>query len=422
MLRHIKLFVLSLLMCVPGVQSVVAQQQTVTELPTAAPEAVGMSSAKFQVVDDILQGFVDDGKMMGGIAMVARRGKVCFFEDYGLADREAGKAMNKDSILRIYSMTKAITTAAALMLHDEGKLDINAPIGKYMPALKELQVVDGDKTRPAKNAVTVADLMRHTSGMTYGGSRNALHNRLFKKHDPTSRDISLSQMPERLAQVPLHFEPSTAWEYGISIDVLGRVVEVVSGMTLDAFFEQRIFKPLDMRDTGFSIPPEKRFRFAACYKPTDDELKLMPEETQKYLSAPAFQSGGGGLVSTARDYMRFLMMIERGGTLNGRRYLRPETVRLMTKNQTPAKAGWVRFGDEVRTGVGFSFGFCVRDKMSDWDPGGRVGEYGWGGAASTHYWVSPKDELIVITMEQARPYRWLTEFGVKKEIYDAIVD
>lgn len=398
----------------------------VAELPMATPEAVGMSSDKLAAVDQIMQGYVDDGKMMGGIVMIARKGKVCFFEDYGLADREEGRAMNKDSILRFYSMTKAITTTAALMLHDAGKLNVNDPVSKYVPELGDLKVIPADGaddesalTR-AKNPMTIADLMRHTSGLTYGGSDNALHNRLFKEHDPISRDITLAEMPARLKNVPLRFEPSSAWEYGISTDVLGLVVEVAAGQPFDDYLSSQLFEPLDMRDTGFHVPAEKQSRFAACYKPTEEGFDRMDAEDEKYRAAPAFKSGGGGLVSTARDYMRFLMMIERGGELHGRRYLQPETLKLMTTNQTPSEAGWVRFGGEDRVGVGFGFGFNVRDKMSDWDPGGRVGEYGWGGAASTHYWISPNDELIVIALEQIKPYRWLTEFGLKKPIYDAI--
>lgn len=393
------------------------------EIPTASPEAVGMSSAKLAVVDETIQGYVDSGELIGGIVLIARKGKICFFEDYGLANREKGQAMRKDSILRIYSMTKAITTASALMLHDEGKLDVNAPVSKYIPELGQMKVMNGDEITTATKQMTVADLMRHTSGLTYGwdgGKLGAIH----QKHDPINKALKLSEMTGRLQNIPLRFEPSSGWVYGISTDVLGRVVEVVSGQTLDAFMQSRLFGPLDMKDTGFHLPKEKQSRFAACYELKKDatEFTLAEDENEKYATEPMFKSGGGGLVSTARDYMRFLMMIERGGKLDGRRYLKRETVKLMTTNQTPKEAGWVRFGDEIREGVGFGFGFCVRDKMSDWDPGGRVGEYGWGGAASTHYWISPKDELIVVTMEQMKPYRWLTEFGVKKQIYDAIID
>lgn len=391
----------------------------VTEIPMVAPARVGMSSERLAEVDRTIQGYVDEGKMVGGIVMIARRGEICFFEDYGMADRENGRAMRKDSILRFYSMTKAITTAAVLMLHDEGKLSPDDLVAKYIPELSELSIVTEEDEKTATKQMTVADLMRHTSGLTYGWS----NDRLAKMHndrDPISRDISLQQMASRLKGMPVRFEPSTGWEYSIATDVLGRVVEVASGKSFKAFLEERFFEPLDMRDTAFHVPPEKMLRFAACY--SADGLKLLEKQTSQYEKEPAFKSGGGGLVSTARDYMRFLMMIERGGILHGKRYLKPETVELMRTNQLPKGVGWIRFGDEVRQGVGFGFGFSVREKMSEWDSGGRVGEYGWGGAASTHYWISPKDELIVITLEQIMPYRWLTEFGVKKQIYDSIVE
>jgi len=394
-------------------------QSTSKEIPTAAPEEVGMSSTKLNLVNEIMQGYVENRKMVGGIVIVASKGKVCFFESYGLADQENDRPMKKDSILRFYSMTKSIITAAALMLHDEGKLNVNDPVSKYIPELADAQIVTNDGMKPAQNIMTIADLMRHTSGLTYGGSKNVAHNLLHKKYEPTNHNITLSEMPARLKKIQLAFEPSTGWEYGISIDVLGRVIEVASGKSLEEFFNQRLLSPLDMRDTGFHVPAEKLARFAACYEPKDGGFKLKEQENEKFLKSPVFKSGGGGLVSTARDYMRFLMMIQQGGELEGRRYLKPETVKLMTTNRTPLEAGWVHFG-EVREGVGFGFGFNVRDKMSEWDPGGRVGEYGWGGAASTHFWVSPKDDLIVITLEQIRPYRWLTEFGLKKVIYDAI--
>lgn len=398
--------------------------ETVTEIPVVQPESVGMSSAKLAVVDRQMQSYVDEGEMVGGIAIIARRGKICFFEDYGMADRENAIAMSKDSILRFYSMTKAITTAAALMLYDDGKLDLQAPVHKYLPELEGIEVAIGEgEVRPAKQPMTVADLMRHTSGLTYGWG-DGIRDRLIKKHDPTNRDITLAEMPARLKHIPLAFDPGARWQYGISTDVLGRVVEVASGSTLDEFLLQRLFEPLGMHDTGFWVSHLKASRLVACYAPTKYGFEKIPEEeeTDKYLTPPAFKSGGGGLVSTARDYLRFLMMIERGGKMDGRRYLKPETVNLMTSNQTPAEAGWVRFGEEERDGTGFGFGFSVVEKKSDWDSAARVGEYGWGGAASTHYWVSPKDELIVITLEQVRPYRKLTEEGVKHLIYDAIIE
>ena len=236
--------------------------------------------------------------------------------------------------------------------------------------------------------------------------------------------LTLEQMQKKLGGLPVLFEPGTDWRYGISIDVLGRVIEVASGMPLDQFLQERFFTPLDMRDTGFFVDPKQVERFASLY--TSDgkghlEVKAPDGEDSDYLNRPAFLSAGGGLVSTARDYVRFLMMIANEGEFQGKQYLKPETVALMTSNQLSKDVGWIKFGAEVRTGVGFGFGFCVRDEMSDWDPQGHVGEYGWGGAASTHYWVSPADDdLIVVTLEQVMPYSFMTEFKLKGLIYDAI--
>ncbi len=394
------------------------------DLSIVAPEQAGMSSAKLALVDKAMQESVDDSKIPGGIVMIARHGKVVHFKAYGKMDIEANKPMKTDSILRFYSMTKAITTAAAMMLVDDGKLSVNDPVSKYLPELESVTIVNGNTTEPAQRSMTIADLMLHTAGYSYGGSGVKAHDEAFDELNMLDVDVTLEGMQSKLGKLPLLFEPGTDWNYGISTDVLGRVVEVASGQTLDHFFQQRIFTPLDMPDTGFYVPPDKVDRFATNYR-SDGKGNLTvidsPQES-RYLKKPALLSGGGGLVSTARDYMRFLVMIAGGGELNGKRLLKPETVQLMITNHLSQDVGWVKFGEEVREGVGFGYGFNVRDKMSDWDPQGRVGEYGWGGAASTHYWVSPKDDLAVITLEQIMPYSFMTEFKLKGLIYDAIVN
>ena len=311
------------------------------------------------------------------------------------------------------------------MLYEEGKLHFNDPVSKYIPELEDVQVAVGETLVPLDRAVTIADLMRHTAGYSYGESKQPLHNKAFEDLKMLDITVSLEEFGEKLGRLPLTSQPGTDWEYGISTDVLGRVVEVASGEKLEAFFKKRIFKPLNMVDTGFFVPAEKVDRFAANYN-SDGKGNLTLKEDEptesRYLKAPALSSGGGGLVSTASDYMRFLLMIAGDGELDGKRLLKPETVKLMTTNQVSKEAGWVKFGDQVRTGVGYGFGFNVRDEMSDWDPDGRVGEYGWGGAASTHYWISPKDDLVVVTLEQIMPYSFLTENKLKGLIFDAITD
>ncbi len=391
-------------------------------LPTASPEDVGMSSAKLNEVDEAMKQSIAENRIAGGVVMIARNGKVVLQRAYGKRDLEADTPMEVDTIMRIYSMTKAITTTAALMLVEEGSIAIEDPVSKYLPQLESVRVVDEEGTQSLTKDVTIADLMRHTAGYSYDNSGSAQYDAAFKKLRVIERDIPSNEFQTKLADLPLLFQPGTDWHYGISTDVLGRVVEVVSGLSLAEFFQQRIFGPLGMVDTGFSVPANRISRFAANYN-TDGKGKLTlldAPQSSRYLESPAFASGGGGLVSTASDYMRFLMMIEAGGTFAGVRLLKPETVTLMTTNQVPPRVGWIKFGNEVRSGVGFGFGFSVREQASDWDPKGRLGEYGWGGAASTHYWISPKDRLIVITLEQVMPYQWLTELKLKGVIYDAI--
>ena len=379
-------------------------------LPAASLDAVGMSANLSKRVDEAMNQSIDEEAFVGGIVMIARNGKVVLHRAYGLRDRASGAEMTPNTIVRIYSMTKAITTAAALILVDEGKLHVDDPVSKYISDFEQ--------------SMKIADLMRHTSGLSYGRTKNTAHDKAVKKLGMEEGEKSLSDMETQFAEIPLLFKPGTDWVYGISTDVLGRVVEIVSGMTLEDFFQKRIFGPLGMVDTGFTVPTAKRDRFAEIYR-RNKQGKLVVDNTprqSRYLDEPKFLSGGGGLVSTASDYMRFLMMIEANGSFRGKQILKPQTVQLMITNQLPEQSGWVTFGDEIRKGVGFGFGFNVRVSMSDWDPQGRVGEYGWGGAASTHYWVSPEDRLIVVTLEQVMPYQWHTENLLKGLIYDAIED
>jgi len=358
-------------------------------------------------------------KLAGGIVMVSHNGRIGFFHTYGLMDREAQKPMMPDTIFRIYSMSKAITTAAALSLMDAGKLGLEDPVSKYIPGFAHVMVATTNGLREPSRPVTVRDLMLHISGLTYGGGPDALREAYARLKPEQSTNIA--EMTEKLAQVPLAFDPGTDWSYGVGIDVLGRVIEAASGKSLDVFLSQTIFQPLDMRDTGFSVPPEKLERFAANYGRTNG-LKVIDIPAQsKFAGKVTLFSGGGGLVSTARDYMRFLTMIQNGGKLDGHRILQSRTVSLMSSNLLPDAAFPIYFGNEKYFGTGFGLGFAVCTKDSSWDPAAHVGEFGWGGAASTHYWVSPLDKLIVLTLEQTMPFEYDTERGVKQIIYDSIV-
>lgn len=395
------LAVLSTSLCLSGVLAA-------KEIPVVAPAEAGLSAEKLAEIDQFMEKQLADKKLAGGVVIVSHNGKIGYFKAFGKQDLEADKPMQKDTIFRLYSMSKAITTAAALTLVDAGKIKLDDPVSKYIPSFSELKVTGKDGPHAPARAMTVKDLMLHTAGLTYAPGPLA------------SKD--LAEMAEKLSKMPLAYDPGTDWTYSVSIDVLGRVIEVASGQTLDVYLQKAIFEPLDMKDTAFSVPAEKLPRFAANYSRSKDGLTLKEAPAKStFASKVTLFSGGGGLVGTARDYLRFLTMIQNGGELDGKRILQPETVKLMQTNQLPEKAFPIHFGKEMRAGTGFSLGFSVRTEISDkWDPAGHVGEYGWGGAASTHYWVSPKDQLIVVTLEQIMPYQWDTEFGLKKIIYEAI--
>lgn len=393
-----------------------------TPLPVSTPESEGMSAVKLGRIGEIMNGFVEDKKIAGGIVVVARNGKVVFHEAYGQRDLATKRPVERDTIFRIYSMSKGITSAAVLTLVDEGKLDLDAPVSKYLPEFADMLVVDGEKERPAKSPILVKHLLTHTSGITYGNKEGSATEKIFDATDALDKASDTELMAAKLGEIPLEFDPGTKWKYGASIDVLGYLVEKVSGKPLDVFLAERIFEPLGMSDTAFYVPAEKASRFAANYYSDGKGRMIIRDDPTKsgYLNKPVLPSGGGGLVGTASDYMRFLLMIAGDGEWNGRRVLSPESVQLMRTNQLPKEVGWIGFGEE-RTGVGFGLGFSVTVEPNDkTNPGAIKDEYGWGGAASTHYWLSPKDNLIVVTMEQRWPYSPETEEKLKPMIYGAI--
>jgi CubicO group peptidase (beta-lactamase class C family) len=390
------------------------------ELPVVTPAEAGLSEEKLAAVSKFMDKQIADQKIAGSVVIISHNGKIGFFQAYGQMEIEAKKPMEKDTIFRLYSMSKSITTAAALILVDAGKLKLDDPVSKYLPGFSKLKVADKEGLRAPSREMTVKDLMLHTAGLTYGSGPKEVAEAYGKAKLLDCKD--LKEMEEKLGEIPLAYDPGSDWIYSVSIDVLGRVVEVASGQTLDQFFQKSLFEPLGMTDTAFSVPAEKLPRFAANYSRSKDGLKLVDDpKKSKFAGKVTLLSGGGGLVGTATDYMRFLTMVLNDGEFNGKRILQPETVKLMHTNQLPEKAFPIRFGKEMRHGTGFSLGFSVRtDVNNSWDPSGRVGEFGWGGAASTHYWVSPKDKLIVITLEQIMPYQWDSEFGLKKMVYEAI--
>ena len=384
------------------------------ELPVASPQAVGMSAEKLASVKTAVQALVDDQKIAGAFVVVARKGNIVFSETFGMVDIEAQKAMQADTIFRFYSMTKPITSVAVMMLYEEGKLKLDEPVSKYLPEFEGLKVyADSGEHEDLVRPMSIRDLLRHTSGLTYGFFGDTPVDRMYRAKGILGRKSSLEDMAEKLSQIPLLYQPGTKWHYGVSTDVLGGLVQKVSGRSLDEFFKERIFKPLNMKDTAFYVPGEKVDRFAVCYGPNvGGGLKVIDDPLKsQYLSKPVLFSGGGGLLSTARDYMRFCQMLLNKGQLDGARLLRAETVEMMTSNQLPA-------GVTRGEGGGFGLGFSVQTV----DGKSPIGEYGWGGMASTHFWISPKDELAVVALSQRIPYSGQLENAIKSIIYDSIID
>jgi CubicO group peptidase (beta-lactamase class C family) len=373
------------------------------ELPEAKPADVKMSASGLEHADSIVKEMIEQKKFAGAVVEVARDGKIVDLKAMGMMDIDKKLPMKTDTIFRIYSMTKPITTVAAMMLYEDGKLQLDDPASKYIPEMKNLKVYVGpnDETVPAKREITVRDLMRHTAGFTYGAFGNSPVDKMYKEKRLLDRDTPLQEFVAKLAQIPLQYQPGTKFHYSVAVDVLGRVVEVASGRTLDTFFEDRIFKPLDMVDTAFYVPAPKADRFATNYGPS---LKVIDDPAKSpYLNPPKFFSGGGGLVSTARDYTRFCQMMLNGGELEGTRLLKPETVEMMTKNQLPKEAlpmSMPSISIQVPA-LGFGLGFAVWMQSQN---GLVEGEYFWGGAASTGFTIVPRNKTVEVTLTQFMPF------------------
>ena len=367
------------------------------------------------------QKYLDRGKMAGTVTLVARRGQIAALECQGHMDFKSGEAMREDAIFRIYSMTKPITSVAAMMLFERGLLLLDDPVAKYLPAFAQTQVWQAGAwpnyiTRPATTVMTVRDLMTHTAGLTYGFMNlSNVDYGYRKKRIAADSEGTLEKMVDDIAALPLEFDPGTRFHYSVATDVLGRIIEVVSGQSLAEFFQQNIFKPLGMVDTGFDVPLAKLDRLTACYQHMPGGSPLLNDSRDgesDYAERPGDRvfSGGGGLVSTVADYYRFCSMLANDGTLDGARIIGPRTLRLMTQNHLPGGKDIAEiappgmFSEMGYYGLGFGLGFSVvTDSAKAMSPS-MPGEYSWGGMASTAFWVSPEDDdLIVIFMTQLMP-------------------
>jgi len=362
------------------------------------PEEIGFSSKRLETNRAVMKADVEAKRYPGAVLLIARNGKIAFFDAVGLQDRAAGTPMKKDSIFRVASMSKPITTVAAMILAEENKLDVGAPVAQYLPEFGSVKV--GPEGAAPKRPMTVQDLMRHTSGLTYGLFGNSPVDQMYRKANIFAAK-SLEDMVKTIASMPLLHQPGEFWEYSVSADVLGRVVEVVSGKDLDTFIRERITGPLKMNDTGFWVKPESVSRLA---KPDGAANAPFEDETKK----PNIFSGGGGILSTAGDYARFCQMLLNGGELDGVRILSPKTIALMTSDQLPANVerhtpvamALGPFGPVPEMGTSFGLGFAIRV-----DPGrnplpGSVGDYSWGGITGTLFWVDPQTKLVAVFMDQ----------------------
>ena len=359
--------------------------------------------------------WVDSGKLPGLLVAIVRNDRLAWFETCGYRDVETKRAVEPDTIYRIYSMTKPITTVAALMLYEEGCFQLDDPVAKFIPAFADTRVfaggdADSFTTEPLVRPVTVHDLMIHTSGLTYGFQHEHAVDALYRKRriEFNANIGPLAGVVEAAAAQPLVFQPGTRWNYSVSTDVLGRLVEIWSGVPLDTFFDERILRPLDMRDTGFHVPEGQGDRLASSYIQADDGgLALVdPAGESRFLEPAVTLSGGGGLVSTAADYLRFVRMLRGHGTLEGARILGRKSVELMTTNHLPgdlADMGRPRFAEMPFAGIGFGLGVSVLLDPAKARILGSPGEYAWGGMASTAFWADPAEDMIVLLLTQLMP-------------------
>jgi CubicO group peptidase (beta-lactamase class C family) len=403
---------------------------TAAALPSDKPEAVGLSSERLQRINQMIQRYIDGGEITGAITMVSRRGKVAHFEAQGQMDLETKAPMRKDAIFRIASMSKPITAVAILILMEEGRLRLTDPVSRFIPEFKDTKVAietapyrpaaNGQPARdaayytmPAERAITIRDLLTHTSGLESG----TLGNRIGARMSPRNPSFNLEKYVPTLGQVPLDFQPGSRWSYSLlaGMETLGRIVEVAAGMTFDQFLKQRLFDPLEMSDTSFVPSDAQLVRAVTLYDGRDGTLVRI--ETPGWLSTKTLFSGGGGLWSTAEDYMRFGQMLANGGVLNGKRILGPRTVDLMAANHVGELYSGT--GGSVK-GLGFGLGVDV--VLDNAASGRRVsnGTFAWGGAFGTYFWVDRKEALVGVLMVQEPVNSLRTDF--QNAVMQAIID
>ena len=415
----------------------------------ASPESAGMSKAVLDRVENHLkQRYIDAGRFPGTQLLIYRRGKIVHSNVQGFADLERKVPVKDDTIFRIYSMTKPITSTAFMMLVEEGRVALDEPVHKYIPEWMNLGVFQAGTypaflTKPPSRPMQIVDLLRHTSGLTYGFQQRSNVDAAYRENKigEVIKAGTLRTMIDDLGKIPLEFSPGEAWNYSVSTDVVGYLIAKISGMPFEQFLKARIFNPLGMNDTDFFVPADKAHRFAACYsadakggfnplaRERKGDLTLQDDPTRSsFLSPPSFISGGGGLCSTAADYLTFCRALLDGGELGGVRLLGPKTLKLMTSNHLPGGADLPAmsrsmFSEATFNGIGFGLGFAVTMDPALTLLPGSPGEFNWGGAATTSFWIDPAEELITIFMTQVLPS---SAYPLRRElrtmVYSAITD
>jgi CubicO group peptidase (beta-lactamase class C family) len=417
-------------LCLLASTAAFAQGPAQEPLPRAKPEEAGFSSERLARIGTTLNADIEAGRIPGAVIAIARHGKLVMFEAYGWRDKDAKVAMTTDSIFNIASMTKPMTTVGALMLYEQGKLLIDDPLSKYFPKFANMRVAVRDngepttETVPANRQITIQDLMRHTSGLIYGGRGTTLVHKMYPAGSgDAARDYDGAAFLDKLSSLPLLYQPATVWDYGFGLDVLGLTVEKISSQSLGQYLHANLFAPLGMTDTGFSVSPDKAARYAKPLAADPDTGK--PQARSPELTQPVkFECGGGCAASTASDYLRFALMLLNKGHVGEARLLGPRTVDYMLSDQLgPNIKNLVGNADPTRADYGFGLGLAVRTTPGVVRMMGSVGQFSWPGASGTDWWVDPKEDLAVVYLSAAPgPLRWHYRQKINALVYQAIIE
>lgn len=407
----------------------IAAAASARDLPITPAERVGMSTERLNRIAEITQHYVDEGKLAGAITLVARHGKLVYFKTQGVRGADDSTPLKPDDLFRIYSMSKPITAVAAMQLYEQGKFQLSDPISKFVPELAELTVLNGGGERePAKGPITMQQLLTHTAGFSYGFDPNDPVDKLYRDSAALGAK-DLDEFATILADLPLKHQPGTRWHYSVAVDVTGLIVERISGQPFDEYLEEHIFKPLKMTETFFSVPDSKLERFLPNHRWDAKEKKLVtlgPDSIERFQNVTMF-SGGGGLVGTATDYLRFAEMLRNGGSLDGAQILSPRTIEFMTLNHLPASTEGSGSGESPvlgggnLNGFGFGLGFGIVTDVAANGVMGSVGDYYWGGAAGTIFWVDPVEDFVVVSMIQLMGSPWPLRSELKIAVNQAII-